>query len=358
LFRPHGSANVATTTNKRGAVERVTVLAKYQRLESEGVWRADDDAQRRDIFVAIGDATLTLTDLNEVALTHWSLPAIRRQNPGTRPAIYAPGDDTPETLEIADDEMIDAVEKVLRAVRRQGRHPGRLRTLIFSGIGAAILGLGVFWLPGALSKYASSIIPEATRDSIGARLTSDIERLTGAHCEQPTARAALDRLTERLFPGDSLTVLILPSALETTQHLPGGTLLVSHKLVEDFETVDVLAGFLLAENLRRVENDPFERLLKDAGLGAAFGLLTTGDMSGDDLRAHAERLIVANRATLDSRALANQFILTEVKPNAYLTAVSPAAETVEILANAGAQIPTSPLLTDSEWIALQQICEA
>ena len=54
----------------------MTVLAEYQRLEAEGVWRADEDAQRRDVIVSIGEATLTLTDLNEVALTHWSLPAI------------------------------------------------------------------------------------------------------------------------------------------------------------------------------------------------------------------------------------------------------------------------------------------
>ena len=333
------------------------MLAKYQRLESEGVWRADEDAQRRDIIVSIGEATLTLTDLNEVALTHWSLPAIRRQNPGTRPAIYAPGEDTPETLEIADDEMIDAVEKVLRAVRKQGRHPGRLRTVIYGGISLAILALTLLWLPGALSRYASNIIPEASRDSIGARITGDIERLTGAHCEEPVARAALDRLTRRLFPVDTPHVLILPSALETTQHLPGGTILVSHKLVEDFETVDVLAGYLLAENLRRTTFDPFERLLRDAGLVAAFGLLTTGDMKEIDLRAHAEKLIIATPAAIEDAALVNQFTRSEIKPDAYAASVSPSPETVLALKAASARISAAPLLTDSEWIALQQICE-
>ena len=334
------------------------MLAKYQRLESEGVWRADEDAQRRDIIVSIGEATLTLTDLNEVALTHWSLPAIRRQNPGTRPAIYAPGDDTPETLEIADDQMIDAVEKVLRAVRKQGRHPGRLRTLIYGGISVAILGLAIFWLPGALSRYASNIIPEETRNSIGNRIASDIERLTGAHCEEPVARAALDRLTRRLFPTAPPQVFILPSALETTQHLPGGSILVSHKLVEDFETVDVLAGFLLAENLRRNAYDPFERLLRDAGPVAAFGLLTTGDLSEEDLRAHAEGLIVAAPAEVNQASLVAQFIETEIKPDAYVKAISPSEETTQAFEVASAQISTAPLLTDSEWIALQQICES
>lgn len=334
------------------------MLAKYQRLESEGVWRADEDAQRRDIIVSIGEATLTLTDLNEVALTHWSLPAIRRQNPGTRPAIYAPGEDTSETLEIADDEMIDAVEKVLRAVRKQGRHPGRLRSFIIGGVSFVILLLVVFWLPGAISRYATSIIPIETRNNIGTRLAIDVERLTGAHCEDVAARIALDRLTRRLFPENTPRVLILPSALETTQHLPGGTILVSHKLVEDFETVDVLAGFLLAENLRRRSSDPFERLLRDAGLAAALGLLTTGDMNEDDLRTHAESLIAANPASLPANALAAAFMRSEVKPDDYIAAATPPAATSDILKDTSAQIPTSPLLTDSEWIALQQICES
>lgn len=335
----------------------MTVLAKYQRLEAEGVWRADPEAQRRDIIVAIGEATLTLTDLNEVAVAHWSLPAIRRQNPGTRPAVYTPGDDAPETLEIADDEMIDALEKVLRAVRRQGRHPGRLRALIYGGIAVFCLLAGFVWLPGALSRYASNIIPEATRNNIGLRLAEDIERLTGAHCEEPSARAALDRLTTRIFPDTPLRVIVLPSALEATQHLPGGTILVSHKLVEDFETVDVLAGHLLAENLARTTADPFERLLRDAGLGAALRLLTTGALPEDRVRIHAERLIVAKPVAPDPKALAATFQAVEVKPDAYLAATSAGDDMAAELSNVSATISSAPLLTDSAWIALQQICE-
>ena len=336
----------------------MTVLAEYQRLEAEGVWRADADAQRRDIIVSIGEATLTLTDLNEVAVTHWSLPAIRRKNPGNRPAIYTPGDDAPETLEIADDEMIDAVEKVLRAVRRQGRHPGRLRAMIYTSVAFLCLLAGLLWLPGALSQYASSIIPDASRHSIGARLTDDIERLTGTHCENPSASAALNRLTSRLFPDTDLSVMVLPSALDTTQHLPGRTLLASHKLVEDFETVDVLAGYLLAENLRRIEQDPFERLLQDAGLGAALGLLTTGDLPNDRVRAHAEQLIIMRRAPLEPGVLASAFKSAEIKPDAYLATINASADTANALNAASSTIASTPLLTDSEWIALQQICES
>ena len=60
----------------------MTVLAKYQRLEAEGIWRADPEAQRQDVIVAIGEATLTISAANGTALAHWSLPAIERLNPG------------------------------------------------------------------------------------------------------------------------------------------------------------------------------------------------------------------------------------------------------------------------------------
>ena len=335
----------------------MTVLAEYQRLEAEGVWRADEDAQRRDVIVSIGEATLTLTDLNEVALTHWSLPAIRRQNPGTRPAIYAPGNDALETLEIADTEMIDAVEKVLRAVRRQGRHPGRLRAMIYGGIAVACILFGVLWLPGALASYASEIIPQATRSSIGAQLSADVERLTGQQCEEPSGIAALDQLRARLFPDQNITISILPSALATTQHLPGGTILASHKLVEDFETVEVFAGFLIAENQRRKSIDPFERLLRDAGPMAALGLLTSGGVSQEVLRAHAEALIAAPATPLTTEELSDSFLASEIRPDDYLKVAGLSDETNAALISIGAAIPAAPILTDSAWIALQHICE-
>jgi len=88
---------------------RTTVLEQYQRLEAEGVWRPDPEAQRRDVIVSIGEATLTLSDAGERVLTHWSLPALSRVNPGVRPAIYSPGADAPDTLEISDGNMIEAL---------------------------------------------------------------------------------------------------------------------------------------------------------------------------------------------------------------------------------------------------------
>ncbi len=56
----------------------MTALNEYQRLETFGIWHASPDEQRRDVIVQLGEATLTVSDQNMQALSHWSLPAVIR----------------------------------------------------------------------------------------------------------------------------------------------------------------------------------------------------------------------------------------------------------------------------------------
>ena len=68
----------------------MTALDKYDRLEATGLWRATPDDQRREVVVSLGDASLTMSDLNDCPLAHWSVAAIARANPGAMPALSAP----------------------------------------------------------------------------------------------------------------------------------------------------------------------------------------------------------------------------------------------------------------------------
>src|SRR5690606_10694329 len=89
----------------------MTALTKYQKLECTGLWRDAPDAQRREVVVNFGEASLTMSDpRSELALSHWSLPAVERMNPGEMPALYAPGPEADETLELDDPDMIAALE--------------------------------------------------------------------------------------------------------------------------------------------------------------------------------------------------------------------------------------------------------
>ena len=142
----------------------MTALSEYERLESSGLWRAapddhnpDADDKRREVIVSFGNATIVLSDRNDKPLAHWAMPAIRRQNAGIRPAIYSPDKDAVETLEVADDDMIDAIEKIRAAIARQRPKPGRLRWWILGGFVSAVAALAVFWLPGAMVRHTVSV---------------------------------------------------------------------------------------------------------------------------------------------------------------------------------------------------------
>ncbi len=336
----------------------MTVLAKYQRLEAEGLWRPDPDAQRRDVIVSIGDATLTIAAANGTALSHWSLPAIIRLNPGQTPALYAPGEDTPETLELSDSEMTDGIEAVLRSIRRGPGRPGRLRGLAISAVVVALGAAALVWLPGAITRYTASLVPQGARAELGTRLRAEVRRLTGTPCAEASGLRALEKLQTRLFPAGGTTLLVLPSALAETAHLPGGTLLIGHRLVEDHESPEVLAGYLLAEDIRRRERDPLERLLSDAGLTVALRLLTTGEIEDEALRLHAERLIAVQPAPVADAKLTQSLRAASISGTAYAYALDFSGESTSPLIEASRTMAdTVPLLGDGDWIALQRICE-
>lgn len=334
----------------------MTVLAKYQRLEAEGVWRAHPDAQRRDVIVSIGEATITIGAANGTALTHWSLPAIERLNPGERPALYQPGEDSAETLEVAEAEMIDAVEEVLKSIRRGQQRPGRIVNFVTLSVGVAILAAAVIWLPGAIIRYTASLVPDVARVTIGAQLLSEMDRVTGMPCAAPSGLRALDKLETRLFDDPSNQLVVLPSALKDTAHLPGGTILIAHTLVEDFETPDVVAGYVLAEDLRSATEDPLARLLEFAGLRAALVLLSQGKLPEAALKRMAEGVISKGPVQIADTDLIAQLNTAAVSAEAYAFARDFSGETTAALLQ-GPAPATVPILEDGDWIALQRICE-
>ena len=93
-------------------------FAEYRQLRATGLWRERPDAQRRNVTVSIGEATLTLTGQNERVVAHWSLPALTHANPGHYPAIFHPDGNPGETLELAEDqaEMIRALNRLCTVI--------------------------------------------------------------------------------------------------------------------------------------------------------------------------------------------------------------------------------------------------
>ncbi len=335
----------------------MTALKRYQRLEATGLWRASPEDQRREVFVSIGDATLTIGLANGTALTHWSLAAVERNDPEQLPAIFNPDGDPGETLELAasETEMIDAIETLRTAIDRARPHPGRVRLYTVLGILAGLIALLVFWLPDALLRQTVLVVPEIKRQEIGQALLGRIERVGGTACITAETAPVLARLASRT---GARQLVVLRAGVKDSLHLPGGIILLNRSLIEDHEDPAVVAGYILNERAVAAIHDPLAGLLSDAGPVASFRLLTTGKLKQESLDLYAERVLIAPRPALADEAILSLFAQTAIPSTPYAFGRDITGETVLGLIEADpmAGRTLEPVLPDRDWVLLQSIC--
>ena len=336
----------------------MTALDRYVRLESDGLWRPAPDQQRRQVMISFGDATLVIADGVARPLAHWSLPALIRLNPGERPAIYAPDEEASEELEIADDTMIDAIEEVRKALAKARPHPGKLRHWITAGIISVTLALAVFWLPGALMRQTLAIVPPAKRAEIGATILAHIQTRTGPVCRDAAAQAAAGRLASRVFgAGTPLHIVVVPVLDQGALAMPGGLIILDAGLLQAADDPVAVAGYVLASREAVAGRDPLEPVLKEAGLAATFGLLTTGDIPRDILQRHADERLAEPAPQAEAGDLRRAFQRASLPHRPYQILADQRSGTMPDLGRDPLDgQPSAPVLTDSEWISLQNIC--
>ncbi|MDX8348201.1 hypothetical protein SLH49_09395 [Cognatiyoonia sp. IB215446] len=337
----------------------MTALDKYQRLESGGIWRADAEAQRRDVVISFGDATLVIADGTARPLAHWSLPAIVRRNPGEHPALYAPDDHGGELVEISDDLMIDAIEEVRAALDKARPKPGKLRHWITGGIVVAAMALAIIWLPGALIRQTLAVVPFPKRVEIGATMLGYLQGETGAVCNEPRANDASKRLTARLFGAQTLTqIIVVPDLPAGALALPGDLVVVDYALLRSSDDPAAAAGFILGSRAALTHMDPLEELLHNAGLGVTFRLLTTGEIPATILQDAAAALLTENAQDAPADLLRDALADAQVPQAPFLAVADARTGTMPDLGGdplQGTDVPA--LLTDSDWVSLQNICD-
>jgi hypothetical protein len=220
---------------------------------------------------------------------------------------------------------------------------------------AAIVALGWFWLPDRVISHAVGVVPAAKRMELGDRILAHIRRVAGRPCETVLGRRALNRLQARLLPDHSGRLVVLPGGVAQSTHLPGGLILLGRELVEDHDSPDVLAGYILAEGLRSAGTDPVETLLRQAGPMDALKLLTTGDLPETSLAAYAEAVLTDAPAPVGDQALLAAFAEARVASTPYAYARDISGETTLTLIEADPG-SAEPVLPDADWVGLQGIC--
>lgn len=340
----------------------MTALTAFLRLEAAGLWRETPEAQRREVIVSLGDATLILKDMQDRALAHWSIAAIERANPGQSPALYHPDGDPGETLQLGADasEMIEAIETLRRAIARSRPRQGRLRLVISLLMAAALAAGAVLWLPGALRGHALSVVPEVKREAIGLAVLQEITRLAGPPCRASQAAPSLRSLGRRVLgPGRGEDLIVLRGGALTTANLPGGLILLNRSTIEDVPTPEATAGFALVEDLRATARDPLAEMLAQSGLWATVRLLTTGDLPAATLESYARHVMTAPQAEVPRDAVVAGFAEAglPIAPYAFASDVTGESRLDLIEADRGAGTDRPPLLSDNDWLRLQAICQ-
>ena len=336
----------------------MTALVEYQRLEATALWRETPDSQRREVVISLGDATLTISSMAETALSHWSLPAVKRLNPGKIPALFAPDATADELLEISEPDMIEALDRVLGAIEKRRPHPGRLRVWLGGALSLVILLVCLFWLPGTLTNQTVRMLPQAGRAEIGQRLLAEMADLSGRPCAAPGGVGALRQLSATVFGSGAPQIVVLPSTAQETASLPGNIMVINRALVEDYEGPEVLSGFLLAETVRRDRRDPVLYLLEQSGFWATIRLLTTGEIDDRHLRAHAARLLTTTPLEVTAEEVLPRFDRAGISSQPYAYAIDLSGESVLDLIEGDPMRGRlrAPLMSDQDWIALQEIC--
>ncbi len=336
----------------------MVALSKYDRLEATGLWRAGPSDQRREVIVSIGDATLVITDINDRPLTHWSLAAVEQAISDGPGVTYHPDGDPGETLELdaSETEMIKAINTLRQAIERSRPHPGRVRWLGAALSASAVAALAIFWVPGALVDHALRVVPAVKEAEIGTALLKRIERVSGPPCRSAEAAPALRALAGRTGVA---RVVVLPGGVREALALPGGTVVINRALVEDFEEPDVAAGYVLVEQVRTTLTAPMRQLLEHAGARATATLLTTGQLPDAALDAFTEARLVNPTALLATEKLLPAFAAAEVRSTPYAHARDISGElTVELIeADPMRGAAPSPIMSDTDWLQLQAICE-
>ena len=240
-------------------------------------------------------------------------------------------------------------------------------------VSAVVLGVG-YLAPGWLAPF----VPHAWEQRFGDALVGDFG---GKFCAAPAGQAALERLTERLAPGDDrFNVRVVDIGMVNAAALPGGNIVIFRELIDEAESPDEVAGVLAHEIAHVRERHVTEALIRHLGVGLVVASLggTTGanadtlvamsysrDAETEADQGAIEALAAANISPRPAAGLFARLATAEADLGRFGEAIAyvsshPSSDGRRAVfeRSADSKRDYRPALSRAQWRALQTICES
>ncbi|SLN28955.1 M48 family metallopeptidase [Pseudooctadecabacter jejudonensis] len=370
--------------------------APPRRVTGRALFFDGDTAQPVPVAIGYSDADQTLTFAHRGEGYRWPYADLRalRDQAGDQMVLRLRGDPTMRLLIDTEDDRA-----LIRArAKRLGRFVSHVRRgkLAAWGLAAvASIALIIFVLVPVMADQLADYLPPEGEKALGdatfeqIRTALDDTGIAGLQtCENPTGLAALrkieTRLTDQMDLAAPLTVHVLDHPMINAFALPGGYVVFFRGLIEEAGTPEEIAAVFAHEIGHVVARDPTRIALRSAGSIGVLGLLL-GDFAGGALVLFLAEQIIRADYTQEAEAAADTFaynalLNADLPPSAIATLFERLTDDTHHEASAGildhlashpamgdriaaarAAEPSGatfrPLLTDTEWVALQAICD-
>lgn len=251
----------------------MTAIDKFIRLEAVGWWFEAGRQEAREVIVSFGDATLQITSLKDVPLTHWSLLATKRVGTRAEAVIYSADPEQHEVLEIEDTDMIRAISAITSALVEPEPAP-KWRRRARCGLGLAVLA-GLLWAaPPLIYRATTMLTPPASIAALSEDMVQSLRRENGAECQGWRGTRALAAFAADLVPDYPLTLLVFAEQTTPAIALPNGVAL-SEAAVKAADA-NSLAALVMAHWAMGQNGKPLHSYIASLGPLGALRSLASG----------------------------------------------------------------------------------
>lgn len=296
-------------------------------------------------------------------------------------------------LTVDDPDMISILTRLCPDMKRRDVAAGTGRKITARvAMAAGALVLMIFVILPAMADTLATLIPIKREVAYGKTVVNQMERFLGGEtigglaCTDPAGRAALDAMTGRLTQASdldyALNVTVFDHKMVNAFAAPGGQIVLMRGLIDKAGSADEVAS-VLAHEIGHVEaRDTTRNALRAAG-SAGLLALVLGDFAGGSAVVVIAEYTLSASYTREAEAAADEFALDMLDRSG--TDAGSLATFFDGLANVESVLPdlpvylsshpetrdraqaardfaenqgrTDPILNDTEWDALRNICD-